>query len=298
MPFRFRFDPYKFVMKKASDIDRIRLLLAVDAYDHPVIRKGIKEILQSQNPDGGFPERIGAPSSVISTLWVIEWLLQLGKDHTPSFHKAIKFIWNMQRADGSWSENPEIKLEEWVTWKSTKHGMPYLTAMAVQTLCSAGYEKDARIMRAVEYMKRTQLPNGHWPAHDDTRHPDPDASCVPALLRIGEPRDSPYVQKGINAMLKFLDTQDIENTNEAYGLGMVWPSLVEASVELDLILEKRLKKLREIQQEDGGWKTYFSSESHPGYTTTLLVNLIKAGALSKEEIKRELYYHCGSVKRV
>lgn len=95
-----------------------------------------------QNPDGGFPRERGKPSSVLSTVGALGSLVQLGADaESPSIRKAVDFFWAKQRADGSWCENPEIKLEKWMTWISTKHGMPIVTGEIAKLLYELGYEK-------------------------------------------------------------------------------------------------------------------------------------------------------------
>ena len=186
-------------------------------------------------------------------------------------------------------------------WISTEHGMPFATSHIVEVLYDLGYEKDPRIAKAIKYIKDTQLPDGHWPNHDDHRHPDQDASCVPALVKVGE-ADSIHVKRGIDAMLQLLREEDVNNANEAYHLSKVWPILIEAGYKFEPeILEKRVHRLKEIQREDGGWRFYWSQESVPRYTTLILIDLVRAGIISRIDLRKavqDMLYHISNEKRV
>ena len=88
-------------------------------------------------------------------------------------------------------------------------------------------------------------------------------------------------------MLRLLREEKVEDANEAYHLWKVWPSLVEANYEFEPeILEKRLKRLKEIQREDGGWRHYWTQESVP--TSSILVYLVEAGIISKTDLQKAI----------
>ena len=178
----FSFNPIKFILEKGSEWEIFRLLVVAGLKDHRFVKDYVRKLYRMQNSDGGFPKAKGQPSSVLHTLSILQYLFQLNVNaDSPPISKAVDFLWTKQRSDGSWCESSEITIPKWMTFLSNKYGMPYITGQIVQMLHDLGYEKDSRIDKAIQYIKNTQLPNGHWPAHDDQKHGDPDASCVPAL---------------------------------------------------------------------------------------------------------------------
>lgn len=81
----------------------------------------------------------------------------------------------------------------------------------------------------------------------------------------------------------------VEQVNEAYHLNKIWPILVEIGYKFDpKIFEKRVRRLKEIQLEDGGWRFYWSQESDPHYTTVLLINLVRAEIISKVDLRKAM----------
>ncbi len=283
----FGYNPVTFVLEKGSGWDIFRLLVIAGLKDHPFMKDYVNNLIRTQNADGGFPKEQGKPSSIIHTVGVLQWLARLGVNaRSPYILGAVDFFWKTQRVDGSWCENPEIILEEWMTWLSTEHGMPIVTSQIVQVLYDLGYERDPRIAKAIQYIKDTQRPDGHWPAHDDQEGTDPDASCIPALVKVGE-ANSRHVKRGIDAMLRLLAEENVEDAEEAYHLWKVWPTLVAAGCKFDReILERRLDRLKGIQREDGGWRFYWTQKSVPNYTTAILIDLIRAGFISKIDLRK------------
>jgi len=246
-------------------------------------RKLGRELKSLQNPDGGWPWQLqrNKPSGISQTARNLELLLKAGEGRDSDIVKrAVLFLLQTQRDDGGWSENHELKEvipKDW-SWVSTEHS-GYQTADAINALIEAGYLKDARVAKAVNFLLKTQNEEGGWPSYVSLDHlyEGSDIAAmdhiVTALLGFGEPKNSLVLRKAVDALLKHRED---------------WKEPVDGAAVLCVFLmlgyplnheyvRELVANLIESQRPDGGWNWFGDLPSNPAQTVDCLEQLVKCG---------------------
>jgi squalene cyclase len=280
---RLKEDPVKLFWKKANTWRKLFILRCLNAFETDVAKKYLKEMVKLQNVDGGFSKEHGETSSVSFTAEAIMNLTQSGeKPNSQILKKAAAFLWSIQRENGSWSENPKISKEKIPFWSSIEKGVPILTADAIEALFDAGYMKDERFKKAVNWLKQMQSPSGMWInlEGEDPTHVDPDSTqrAISALIKTGEPANSASIQKACEALKNFILV-------EAENWAKEWPvwawiapldGLIAAGYTInDDVVKYALTKILEKQQNDGSWPD--------NYEIRVVPSLIKLGEIKRKE---------------
>lgn len=141
-----------------------RLLDAMGAFGfsrfHPQAQKGIRFIRNLQEPDGCWWGRWGV-NYIYGTWSVLRGLMAIGEDpQAPYIRAAIRWIKDHQNPDGGWGETCESY--EKPELRGQGPSTPSQTAWALMTLLEAGEANSPEVARGVEYLLRTQQPDGSW----------------------------------------------------------------------------------------------------------------------------------------
>ncbi|MEW6232019.1 MAG: prenyltransferase/squalene oxidase repeat-containing protein [Chloroflexota bacterium] len=277
---KLRYDAVKYVRDNGNSYEKLYLAVGLS---QRVDRGLIEELLALQNPDGGWPRELEKqmPSGVTRTSRVLELLLKVWLDkNSPIATNAIHFLLASQRADGGWSENPELSkfVPKDEAWVSTTYSMTYATADVVNALGKAGYSGHPSVQKAIAFLHKTQNEEGGWNSHIGPDYPyGTDIAgmdvIVKALLLSGEDKESVIFKRAIEAILK----------NHAD-----WKYPVCASSVLNVFLrlgynpghphvQELVNILVETQKPDGGWNELGEGSTDPGQTVYCIKQLKKCG---------------------
>jgi squalene-hopene/tetraprenyl-beta-curcumene cyclase len=127
--------------------------------NHPAIRKGVEYLLRVQEPDGSWFGRWGV-NYIYGTFLALRGLRAAGmSENEPGIQRALEFIRAYQNRDGGWGESCASYDENcFVPGDST----PSQTAWALLALLAGNDLRSSSLFNGVEYLTRTQLPEGHW----------------------------------------------------------------------------------------------------------------------------------------
>lgn len=172
---RLKYDPISYIMKYGKPHHKLRILIALNKRGEDFY-KLFAMLKQSQKNDGGwawlgywsFSEP--RPSSTFDTAKILDVILDAGEDkNSEVVEKAVAFLFNMQRNDGGWSENPSVNKaikREWI-WYSTKYSITWVTGKIISVLIKAGYRDDPRVGKALDFLRKMQNREGGWPSHGE-----------------------------------------------------------------------------------------------------------------------------------
>ncbi len=126
---------------------------------HPAIRRGVEFLLRVQEPDGSWYGRWGV-NYIYGTFLALRGLRSAGvNENEPSIQRALEFIRAYQNRDGGWGENcASYDQSRYITNPST----PSQTAWAILALLAGGDIRSESIYNAVDYLVRSQHPDGTW----------------------------------------------------------------------------------------------------------------------------------------
>lgn len=127
--------------------------------DHPAVRRGVKYLLGSQQHDGSWYGRWGV-NYIYGTFLALRGLRAAGvEENEPSIQQGIEFIRAYQNRDGGWGESCSSYDEgRYVQNPST----PSQTAWAILALLAGGDLRSESLYNGVDYLLRTQRPDGTW----------------------------------------------------------------------------------------------------------------------------------------
>lgn len=279
---KLKYDAVSYVLENGNPFHKLKLLLMLNI-QREKRRKLFRELKSLQDPDGGWPWQLqkDVASGISQTARTLELLLKAGENKDSNTAKrAVAFLFQNQKEDGGWSENPELKgviPKDW-SWVSTEHS-GYQTADAINALLEADYLKDARVAEAVNFLLRTQNDEGGWPSYVSPDYPYKGSDIaamdhiVTALLRFREPKNSLLLKKAVDALLKHREE---------------WKEPVDGAAVLCVFLmldyplnheyvRELVASLIKSQNPDGGWNWFGDLPSNPAQTVDCLEQLMKCG---------------------
>lgn len=133
----------------------------------------VQELLSLQDAGGSWsslPSQYGKADAgqILFTAYALARLGYLGftAGH-PAVHKAAKYLFAQQQADGSWPLHyPAFQEEEFSQPESGREGyaiMPLQTVFPLRGLAACGYAADPRAEKAYDWLLSQRLPDGAWP---------------------------------------------------------------------------------------------------------------------------------------
>jgi squalene-hopene/tetraprenyl-beta-curcumene cyclase len=147
---------------------RILELLGYENFsqDHPQVRKALEFIREHQEEDGSWYGRWGV-NYIYGTWQVLRGLRALGLDmRQPWLLKARDWLESVQREDGGWGERCDTYEDP--VFKGQGASTASQTAWAVMGLCAFDDPQRPSIENGVEYLVRTQNPDGSWSESETT----------------------------------------------------------------------------------------------------------------------------------
>jgi prenyltransferase beta subunit len=303
-----KYDPISFIFEKGDLYTRLSVLDIADLGNTPGGDKLLLELLKTQNKDGGFPSRIDPKLSGVKETERVAYLLSrcgMPKEGL-ALSGCMKFVLKHQTGEGGFSENPKIDIPENMDWVSSQKGVTWLTVEIVDLLRLFGQENAKVCQKAINWLRRMELPGGGWSAVEGQETVDPDSSAVVTFLMkdlLGE-EDTLYKrgrelyekhldQTAVDAELGYHVWNEKKEENDVYHLThLLGQSFFSGKRGTDSgydIRDHRVKKVVEgivkIQREDGGFRPYWSQESDPLYTGLVLNILLWVKAMEKKKIK-------------
>ena len=134
--------------------------------DHPQVRKALDYIRSQQEPDGSWFGRWGV-NYIYGTWQVLRGLSVLGVNmNEPWLLKARDWLESVQHEDGGWGERCDTYEDP--VFKGRGPSTASQTAWAVMGLCAFGDPNRESLVRGVEYLIRTQNPDGSWTEDETT----------------------------------------------------------------------------------------------------------------------------------
>ncbi|MBV8830452.1 MAG: squalene--hopene cyclase [Acidobacteriaceae bacterium] len=126
---------------------------------HPAVRRGVEFLLQVQEPDGSWYGRWGV-NYIYGTFLALRGLRAAGlSENEPSIQQALEFIRAYQNPDGGWGEScASYDENRYMPNPST----PSQTAWALLALLAGGDMRSESLYNGIEYLIRTQRPDGTW----------------------------------------------------------------------------------------------------------------------------------------
>lgn len=139
----------------------LELLGTLDyALDHPKATRALEFIKRIQHPDGPWWGRWGV-NYIYGTWSVLRGLRAIGERmDAPYVRRAVRWLIAKQNADGGWGET--LASYEDPSLAGTGASIPTQSAWALLGLLAAGQGRHRAVQRGVEYLLRTQQPDGRW----------------------------------------------------------------------------------------------------------------------------------------
>jgi len=147
---------------------RILELLGYENYslDNPQVQKALHFIRDHQEQDGSWYGRWGV-NYIYGTWQVLRGLRALNIHmHQPWLLKTRDWLESVQHPDGGWGERCNTYDDP--VFKGQGPSTASQTAWAVMGLCTFDDPNRAALKRGIEYLIRTQNPDGSWTEHETT----------------------------------------------------------------------------------------------------------------------------------
>ena len=147
---------------------RILELLGYENFpiNHPQVQRALKYVRNCQEEDGSWYGRWGV-NYIYGTWQVLRGLHAFGIDmKQPWLLKAGEWLASVQRPDGGWGERCNTYDDP--VFKGQGPSTPSQTAWAVMGLCVFGDPNMPSLVRGIEYLTRTQNPDGSWSEAETT----------------------------------------------------------------------------------------------------------------------------------
>jgi squalene-hopene/tetraprenyl-beta-curcumene cyclase len=138
----------------------VEMLAHEGQLEHPRLRSGVRFLLDEQEADGSWFGRWGA-NYLYGTGAAVPALVAagLGTDH-PAIRRAVQWLERVQNEDGGFGEDLR-SYNDAAGWSARGASTASQTAWALLALHAAGEQSEA-LRKGVEFLVRTQLPDGGW----------------------------------------------------------------------------------------------------------------------------------------
>jgi squalene-hopene/tetraprenyl-beta-curcumene cyclase len=138
----------------------LEMLAALGRLDTPAARQGLRWLLAQQEPGGSWFGRWGV-NHIYGTGAAVPALIAAGVAPAEScIRRAIGFLEAHQNEDGGWGEDP-LSYDD-PAWIGRGPSTASQTAWALLALHAAGEHDSPALVRGVEWLIRTQSPDGGW----------------------------------------------------------------------------------------------------------------------------------------
>ncbi len=130
--------------------------------NHPAIRRGVAYLMKNQEADGSWWGRWGV-DYIYGTFLALRGLRAAGvSDREAAVLRAGEWLRSIQNADGGWGESCESYLRNTFMPAASTASQ---TAWALLGLAAGGDASSLSVRKGIEYLVRTQRPDGGWDEH-------------------------------------------------------------------------------------------------------------------------------------
>jgi hypothetical protein len=312
---RLKHDPFPFLFAKGDSLTQLACLQFFGLEDSPAARDCLFRVIRNQRSDGAFPSQMDQKQwSMRETVRSTLLMLEVGLPPSGvNVERAVNLILRHQNRDGGWCENRALILPPGETWMSGKRSMTWLTVDAVDLLRKVEMGESAAGQAALSWLRKMQDQHGGWPSLvpdvDESAGPaDPDASAQVTFLMgdlYGE--EDPVYRRGRECFERHLD-ECARDAARGYAIGthdgerkaldvyhlthllLSWwldpPRRFQCGYDAtDPRVRSMMQALLQIQQLDGGWRPFFSSETSPVYTLLAVKVLVLSGMLPRDRLQ-------------
>jgi hypothetical protein len=255
---------FKFIESYGNKLERYRATyLFKGTRDDEVPLRYLRKL---QNQDCGFPYNLemGKPSSVNETSGMLGLVAELNLNEFNVCRKVVDYLFQIQSPDGSWNENPEISRFNPPRWDSPDNvnTRMWLTSDITAHLVLLGYAESHHVKQACEFLLK------HVDDKGKVEGPQIATWIAMAIFGMLEGSESLYVRKALDLVEGWLD----EEREDASFLCWHLECLTHARVPKEHALVQRcLRKLKTLQDHDGGWK----SADGARYNVSTTINALK-----------------------
>lgn len=138
----------------------VEMLAEEPGVDPEVLRRGIDWLWSEQEPDGSWFGRWGV-NYVYGTGAAVPALVAAGTPGSdPRIRRAVAWLEAHQNPDGGWGEDLRSYVDD--AWRGRGTSTASQTAWALLALIAAGDTRSPAAERGVEWLVRTQRPDGTW----------------------------------------------------------------------------------------------------------------------------------------
>jgi squalene-hopene/tetraprenyl-beta-curcumene cyclase len=141
---------------------RVLEVMGCYGYDrnHEAARRGVRFIESIQEKDGSWWGRWGV-NYIYGTWSVLRGLISIGVDpRTPVVRSAVHWLKDHQNPDGGWGETCDSY--RWPELGGQGPSTASQTAWAIMGLLTGGEEKSPEVSKGIQYLLRSQNPDGTW----------------------------------------------------------------------------------------------------------------------------------------
>jgi squalene-hopene/tetraprenyl-beta-curcumene cyclase len=137
----------------------VEMLAKEGMTEDPAVQRGLDYLLREQEADGSWFGRWGA-NYVYGTGAAVPALVEAGISHEhESVRRAVAWLELVQNEDGGWGEDLRSYVDR--SWSGRGESTASQTAWALLALHAAG-EHGESARRGLDWLVRTQLPDGSW----------------------------------------------------------------------------------------------------------------------------------------
>jgi squalene-hopene/tetraprenyl-beta-curcumene cyclase len=137
------------------------LALAGRPQDRVALERSLDYLRREQEPSGAWFGRWG--SNYIYGTWSV--LMALAQAHVrpddPSVERAVRWLTDWQNPDGGWGESNDTYTQP-LDSRTPAASTSFQTAWALLGLLASGQVRSEAVRRGIEYLQRTQTPQGLW----------------------------------------------------------------------------------------------------------------------------------------
>ncbi len=126
---------------------------------HQAMRRGVEWLVRNQESDGSWYGRWGV-AYIYGTCFALRGLAAAGVDlHEPHVQRGNEWLRSIQNADGGWGESC-ASYDNGIY--APAHSTPSQTAWALMGLIAGGDTYSSSVRNGIDYLVRTQRPDGNW----------------------------------------------------------------------------------------------------------------------------------------
>jgi hypothetical protein len=253
----------QFVSENGTILEQARLLRILMGVEPSI--EAYQKLLDSQNPDGGFPSRPrpGSQSALDSTLTALWQFDELGLWHLTAAQRSMDFLAAMQQPDGGWDENPELPEHDLPPWirPGEQATRLYLSTYALYWLAVRGKRPLPVFQRGAAYISTQQQPGGRIPGYMHNNW------LGAAVFQLGGESYAHNAARSL-AYMQSIPFSDWEDSQIAWAL----ECLTRAGLPGEQpFMRAMLAELVRRQAADGSW----AAEDGPSFAASATVGALK-----------------------